>query len=120
MTHVDVKYKAVETLRKGGIANPARLVKLISDAVTFLQLDLSGLTILTEAASGLYVVTPVIASLSEAKRVLALTSDSKYASAETVIAQIRALEALCRLEGSVEIHTQHLPYRSTPIQNLKN
>jgi hypothetical protein len=93
-------------LRQGGIANPTRLVKLIRDAIAFLELDLSGLNVLTEAASGPYVVTPVIALLAGAERVLALTRDSRYASAEAVIAQTRALEALCGVEGSVEIHAQ--------------
>jgi len=106
MTCTNVKTWAVKTLRQGGIANPVRLVKLIRDAIIFLELDLTGLTILTEAASGPYVVTPVIASLAGAKRVLALTHDSRYASAEAVIAQTRALEALCGLENSTEIHTQ--------------
>ena len=106
MTCTDARLRAAETLREGGIANPARLVKLIRDAIAFLELDLSGLTVLTEAASGPYVVTPVIASLAEAERVLALTRDSQYATAEAVIAQTRALEALCVVEDSVEIYTQ--------------
>ncbi len=109
MTYLDVKYKAIETLRKGGIANPTRLVKLINNAITFLRLDLSGLTVLTEAASGPYVATPVIAAVAGAKHVLALTSDSDYASAEVVIAQTRALEALCGVEGSVDIYTERSP-----------
>ena len=106
MTYSGINSKAVETLKTSGIANPTRLVKLIQDSIAFMRLDLSGLTVLTEAASGPYVVTPVIAALSGAKRVLALTSDSKYASSEVVISQTRALEALCGLEGAVEIHTQ--------------
>ncbi len=105
-TYADGRHWAVETLRQGGIANPARLAKLIRDAISFLELDLSGLTVLTEAASGPYVVTPVIAALAGAERVLALTHDSRHASAEAVIAQTRALEALCGVEGSVEIYTQ--------------
>lgn len=109
MTYIDVKYKAIETLRKGGIANPTRLVKLIQDAIAFLQLDLSGVIVLTEAASGSYAATPVIAAVAGAKRVLALTSDSCYASAEVVTAQTRALEALCGVEGCVEIYTERSP-----------
>ena len=108
MTFADKKPLAVETLRQAGIANPLRLVTLIKKIINFLQLDLSGLTILTEAASGPYVVTPVIAGLAGAGRVLALTRDSRYASAEAVIAQTRAMESLCGIEGSVEIHTRRL------------
>jgi hypothetical protein len=103
---IDPKCQAAETLRQGGIVNPARLVKLIRDAIAVLELDLSGLTVLTEAASGPYVVTPIIAALAGAERVLALTRDSRYASAEAVIAQTRALEALCGVEASVEICTR--------------
>ena len=80
--------------------------KLIRDAITFLQLDLSGLTVLTEAASGLYVVTPVIASLAGSKQVMALTRDSHYASADSVIAQTRALEILCDADSKIEIYTK--------------
>lgn len=106
MSRVDVKYRAVETLRKGGIANPARLVKLIEGTIGFFKLNLSELTVLTEAASGPYVVTPVIASMARAKRVLALTSDSSYAKAETVISQTRALEVLCGVKCQAEIYTK--------------
>src|SRR5215475_2518526 len=97
--------KAFETLRQGGISNPSRLVKLMRETIAFLELDLSDLVILTEAASGPYVVTPVIAALAGAKRVLALTRDSHYASAKTVIAQTRVLEALCGLNPGIEIYT---------------
>ena len=106
MAQINIESKALETLRRGGIANPARVVKLIRDVISFLELDLFGLTVLTEAASGPYVVTPVIASLAGADRVLALTSDSSYACAGTVIDQTRALEALCHVDNGVEIHTQ--------------
>lgn len=95
---------AAETLRRGGIANPSRLAKLIRDAIAFLRLDLSGLTVLTEAASGPFVVTPVIAALAGAERVLALTRDSRYGSVAEVIAQTRALDALCGVRRAAEIY----------------
>ena len=51
MHNSDTRNQDTQTLREGGIVNPARLVKLIQDTIAFFQLDLSGLTVLTEAAS---------------------------------------------------------------------
>ncbi len=110
MTSTNVNIHAVEILRQAGIVNPARLVKLIRDAVAFFQLELSGHTVLTEAASGPYVVTPIIASMAKAKSVLALTCDSHYANAKDVIKQTRALEVLCGIEPCIEIYTKHSLY----------
>ena len=106
LNSIDNKKRAAELLHRAGIPNPWRLVTLIRDAITSLQLDLSGLTVLTEAASGLYVVTPVIASLAGSKQVIALTRDSHYASADAVIAQTRALEILCDADSEIEIYTK--------------
>lgn len=99
--------EAVETLLKAGIANPRRLVNLIRDAISKLELDLSGLVVLTEAASAHYVVTPVIAALAGAESVLALTRDSQYASVEMVDTQTRALGMLCQLpEDKIKIYRE--------------
>jgi hypothetical protein len=106
MTYSGEMRQAVQTLRQAGIGNAIRLVTLIEQTIAFLELDLSGFTVLTEAASGPYVVTPIIAGLAGAEHVLALTRDSQWASAEEVIMQTRALEALCRIEGSTEIRTR--------------
>ncbi len=84
---------AGDTLRRAGIANPARLLRLLNETVAALELDLAGLVVLTEAASGPYMVTPVLAALAGADRVLALTRDSRYAPASIVIAQTQALAA---------------------------
>jgi hypothetical protein len=85
------------------IPNLARTAQLIKQAVSKLELDLSGLTVLTEAASGPYAVTPVIAAMAGAKRVIAITADSSYAAADEVIRQTRSLESLCGLPQRVEI-----------------
>jgi hypothetical protein len=100
------KRDAVATLQGAGILNPLRLLSLIRRQISFLQLDLSGLTVLTEAASGPYVVTPIIASLAGAKRIIAMTRDSRYATAEDVTSQTRALELLCDVKTISEIHTE--------------
>lgn len=97
---------ASELLRQSGIVNPRRLVKLIRDAISFLALDLAGLTVLTEAASGPYVVTPVIAALAGAEKVISLTRDSRFAAATDVIAQTEALSALAGAGQVIEIHTE--------------
>jgi hypothetical protein len=98
--------QAIQILRQSKILNPLRLVKLLSETIELLDLNLSGLTILTEAASGPYVVTPVMAAMAGPKRVLALTGDSKYATADSVTVQTRALEVLCGIDNNVEIYTQ--------------
>jgi hypothetical protein len=100
------KRQAAAVLRSAGVSNPLRLSSLIRRQITFLQMDLSGLTVLTEAASGPYVVTPIIASMAGAKRVIAITRSSSYATADDVISQTRALELLCDLKTVSEIHTE--------------
>jgi len=117
----EVKSQAVHVLQRAGILNPFRLLSLIQKQISFLQLDLSGLTILTEAASGAYVVTPIIASLAGAEHVIALTQESRYATSDDVITQTRALEALCDAVTVVEIHMQRsldLFSRADIITNL--
>jgi hypothetical protein len=106
MSTSEEKLKAIATLQGAGILNPSRLLSLIQRQISFLQLDLSGLTVLTEAASGSFVVTPVIASLAGARRVIALTRDSHYATTNDVISQTRALELLCNVKIVSEIHTK--------------
>lgn len=106
MTVERLNFEATQLLRKSGTANPARLLRLIRNAISFLEIDLSGLTVLTEAASGSFVVTPVIAAMAGAERVIALTRDSPYATAKEVIAQTEALESICCPGKGIEIHTQ--------------
>ncbi|GAB1471005.1 hypothetical protein MASR2M66_18830 [Chloroflexota bacterium] len=99
------KSQSIAILQNAGISNPLRLLSLLRRQISFLQLDLSGLTILTEAASGPYTVTPIIASLAGAKRVIAMTRNSHYATVDEVISQTRALELLCDVTTLSEIHT---------------
>jgi hypothetical protein len=81
----------------------------VESAIARLELDLRGRTIVTEAASGPFVVSPVIAAMAGAERVIALTRASRYASVDQVIAQTRALEALCGAAGSVDIRATRSP-----------
>ncbi len=55
----------------------------IEEAVSRLNLDLSGKVVLTEAATGAYIVTPVIAALAGAE-VYAFTRDTRYGSVDDV------------------------------------
>lgn len=98
--------EAVEILKQAKVQDPWRLLRLMEEAIRFLDLDLSGLTVLTEAASGPYAAMPLIAALAGANQVLALTRDSRYASGEEVIRQTRALEALAGREGFTRILTE--------------
>lgn len=66
-----------------GLINPHRVRQLIKETISFLKLDLSGLTILTEAASGNYIVTPIIAAAAGAE-VYAVTANSHYGKADDV------------------------------------
>ena len=93
-------------LAASGLANPARIVSTIRDTISLLELELDGLSVLTEAASGPFVVTPVIAAMAGAREVIAVTRDSSYATTASVVAQTRALEALCGIEGRVDIRTR--------------
>jgi len=106
MGNPEEKLQAVAVLRSAGISNPLRLSSLIRRQITFLKMNLSGLTVLTEAASGPYVVTPIIASMAGAKRVIAITHNSSYATLDAVISQTRALELLCDVKTVSEIHTE--------------
>lgn len=101
--------EAKNILNSAGIANPDRVVKLISKTLHLLDIDLTDLTVLTEAASGPYVVTPIIASLAGAKHVYALTRDSQFATIQQVIDQTRALETLCGVQNKIEIMTERHP-----------
>jgi hypothetical protein len=65
------------------LANHARVGRLIEDAVTRFELDLTGVTVLTETASGPFVVTPLIAARAGAD-VIAVTRDSRFGSAVDV------------------------------------
>jgi hypothetical protein len=64
------------------IHSPARVVRLMREAIATHGLDLAGLVVLTEAANGYYATTAVIAALGGAERVDAVARDSVYATVE--------------------------------------
>ncbi len=64
--------------------NEERCLKLVNNAITNFNLNLSELIILTEAATGYYQLTPLIAALADAKKVYALTKDSIYGTADSI------------------------------------
>jgi hypothetical protein len=121
MTAFALPDEAILVLKQAGLTSPARLPSLIRRQVSFLELNLTGITVLTEAASGPYVVTPIIASLAGAARVIALTRDSFHATAAAVTAQTRALETLCGVTVPAEIYTErslHLFAEADIVTNL--
>ncbi len=87
------------------LGNPARVFRLIDDAIARLELDLSGVRVLTEAASGAYVVTPLIAARAGAERVCAVTRSSQYGSAADVLAYGREWAAAFGLADRIEFAT---------------
>lgn len=83
--------------------HPARLVRLMADAVAACRLDLSGSVVYTEAATGPYVVTPVLAAMAGADEVIARTRSTRYGSADAVMAQTLALAERVGVTGSLRI-----------------
>ena len=88
---------------------PARLARLLREAVDALDLDLQGRVIYTEAATGAYVVTPVLASLAGAQRVIAMTRSTAYGSVDEVIGQTRALAEILGVWDQITITTERTP-----------
>jgi hypothetical protein len=89
-----------QNLRPG--LDPRRLVRLMREAVTRCELDLTGFTVLTEAASGAYVVTPVIAALAGAD-VCAVAGGNAYASDDEIRELTVGLARLAGVADRVEI-----------------
>ena len=83
--------------------NLHRIERLINQAISTFQLDLSGLTILTEAASGYYVLTPLIAALAGAKNVLSLTRDSKYGKSADIHQETMALARHWKVDDKIQV-----------------
>ena len=88
---------------------PARLARLLREAVDALELDLQGRVVYTEAATGAYVVTPVLAALAGAQRVIAATRATPHGSVDEVIAQTRALAELLGVWEQITIATERRP-----------
>jgi len=82
--------------------SPARMVKLIQEAIKRCHLDLSGAVVLTEAATGAYAVTPVIAAMAGAARVFAVAKSTRYGLSSEVIRQTNILAK----QGDVGKHIQ--------------
>jgi hypothetical protein len=80
--------------------NAHRLVRLMREAVTRCELDLSGAVVMTEAATGAYIVTPVLAAMAGAARVVAVTRTTPYGTAEEITRQTHALAALAGVSAA--------------------
>ena len=82
---------------------PARLVRLMREAIQRCELDLRGSVVLTEAAIGAYVVTPILAAMAGAECVFAVTRSTRYGSIDQVMAQTRAVAKLADVDGLIRI-----------------
>jgi hypothetical protein len=80
----------------------ARTIRLITETVRKLQLDLSGLTVITEAATGHFAVTASIAALAGA-RVQAIAADSPYGTAQEAAEATLALANAMSVGPQIEI-----------------
>lgn len=111
---------AAEVFRLNRIHHPARIGRLIRDAVKSLELNLAGRTVLTEAASGAYVVTPLIAAMAGAK-VIAVTRDSSYGEAREVMDYTRELARNLGVKNSIQMSdhpAQEFCWKADIITNL--
>ena len=92
----------IKTLQNNGLNHPARVKRIIQDAIKFYNLDLRGLTVFTETGSRYFVVTPVIAALSGAT-VFALVRDSRYGKKEDIKRYTLDFANFCTVSGSLTI-----------------
>jgi hypothetical protein len=83
--------------------DPARLVRLMREAIQRCQLDLRGSVVLTEAAIGAYVVTPILAALAGAECVFAVTRTTRYGSTDQVMAHTREVAKRAGVDGLIRI-----------------
>jgi hypothetical protein len=83
--------------------NPARLTRLMGEAIRRCGVDLTGAVVLTEAATGPYVVTPVMAAMAGADRVIAVTRNTHYGTVAEVEAATRTLAELAGVGGRIEV-----------------
>ncbi len=90
---------------RGPTASVARLARLVRQAVTTLDLDLSGAVVLTEAATGAYVVTPVLAALAGATTVHALTRSTRFGTVDQVEAETLALAEALGVADRIQVGT---------------
>lgn len=82
---------------------PARLLRLMHEAMRDCDLDLSGRRVLTEAATGAYVVTPVIAALAGASQVVAVTRSTRYGTVAAVREETMTLARAAGVDDRIEI-----------------
>jgi hypothetical protein len=86
--------------------HPARLARLVDDAIARCALDLRDAVVLTEAATGSYVVTPVIAARAGAARVYAITHATRHGSVAQVAEETLVLARLLGVEQNIQILTE--------------
>ena len=59
--------------------------KIIEEAISTLDLNLSGLVVATEVGSSAFLFTPIIAAMAKARKIIAYTNDSSYGKAAEII-----------------------------------
>lgn len=108
-------------LARLGVPAPARVVRLMREAIDRLGLDLTGLSVLTEAGSREYAVTAPLAALAGAAEVTAVTRDSRHGRAADNAAAATALAELCGVAARVRVITELDPRavaRADVVTNL--
>lgn len=93
----------IEYFKANGITNPIRSIELIKKAISFMELNLTDITVFTEAASGEFIYTPIIAAMAGAKKVYAIAGDSKYGLKELIKKNTMLFAKLCGVENKIEV-----------------
>ena len=75
-----------------------RALKIITNTIGDLRLDLSNYTILTEVGSSNFIYTPIIALLAGADKVFAWTKDSSYGKGEDIVKECLTIVRYLGLE----------------------
>ena len=83
-----------------------RCWRLIKQAISNFELDLSGLSVLTEAGSGPCPLTPIIAAVAGAHHVVAVTRDSRHGRAMEIAERIRELAGVVAVAPRIRVTTE--------------
>ncbi len=86
-----------------------RAIKIISNAINKLSLNLTDYIILTEVGSNYYNYTPIIAALANAKYVYAWTRDSQYGSGKEIKEKCMNIAKALSLNDKISITINDKP-----------
>jgi hypothetical protein len=101
------------------LAAPARIERLVDDAIARFDLRLDGISVLTETASGPFVVTPLIAARAGAS-VIGVTRDSRFGAAADVCAYTEEWAERLGVADAIEIYVGRAADRAGDAELVTN